>query len=131
MRGMSEKVLKAIERRLDKKLQQQTKKGLSTVFKELGCRVVARDIKVGRNVTKNAAFGFRLCLHDKIGPRYDPISGKFFPMTARNKQIEKKFEKNINGMLEYGGYKKMPSNLIPNLRKKDKAFEKRVKKRRK
>lgn len=128
---MSEKVLKAVEKRLDKKLKKQTQDGLYTVFKELRCGAVARDIKAGRNVTGNSAVGFRLCVHDRLGPRYDPTTGKFSPMTANGKRIEKKFEENINGLLESGGFKPMPSNLIPNLRKKDKAFEQRVKKRKK
>ena len=131
MRAMSEKVLKAVEKRLDKKLKKQTQDGLATVFKELRCGAIARDIKAGRNVSGNAAMGFRICIHDRLGPRYDPIKRKFSPMTANGKRIEKKMEENINGLLESGGFKPMPSNLIPNLRKKDKAFEKSVKKRRK
>lgn len=128
---MSVKVLKAVEKRLDKKLKEQSQNALSSVYKDLGCGAVAREIKAGKNVTGNAAFGFRFCLHNKIGPTYNPIKKKFFPMTARNKQIQKKFEKGVNGLLESGGFKPMPSNLIPNLRKKDKAFEKSVKKRKK
>lgn len=125
------KVLKVVEKRLDNRLKKQTQDGLATVFKELRCGAIARKIKAGRNVTGNTTMGFRLCVHDRLGPRYDPIKRKFSPMSANGKRIEKKFEENINGLLESGGFKPMPSSLISNLRKKDKAFEKSVKKRKK
>jgi len=126
---MSERTLRAIEKRLDAKLKKQVQNGLAEVFSEVSCKGVAREIKAGRKVTKNAEFGIRTCVHPKIGPRYNPSTKKFSPMTAKAKRLEKKFVDKTNDMLEAGGFRKMSSNLIPSLHKKDKAFEKYVKKR--
>ena len=126
---MSEKVLNAIAGRLEKKLQKQAQDALSTIFKETGCGAIAKEIKAGRNVTGNAAFGIRMCIHNKVAPRYNPTTKKFFPMTKRGKKLEEGIIKTTNLMLENAGFKKMPSNLLSNLRKKDKEFEKRMKRR--
>ena len=123
-------VLDALEKRFDKALQQQSRDALSEVYDLLSCKAIAREIKAGRNVTENAAFGIRICVHDKVGPRYNPTTKKFTPMSAKAKKIEEKFVENVNYLLETGGYKKLSPNIIPHLRKKDKEFEQRVKKRR-
>lgn len=126
---MSERTLRAIEKRLDAKLKKQVQNGLAEVFSEVSCKAVAREIKAGRKVTGNAAFGIRTCVHPKIGPRYNPSTKKFFPMTAKAKALERKFVGKVNDMLEAGGFRKMSPKLISGLQKKDKAFEKRVKRR--
>ena len=129
MRMMSEKLLKAVEKRLNQKLKKQAQDGLSVVYRELGCNAIAREIKAGRKVTGNAEFGIRMCVHPKVGPRFNPTTGKFTPMSARGKRLEEKFVENVDGLLETGGFRKMSPSLIPRLRAKDKAFEKRVKRR--
>ncbi len=126
---MSERTLRAIEKRLDAKLKKQVQNGLAEVFDLASCKAVAREIKAGRKVTGNAEFGIRVCIHPKIGPRYDPSTKKFSPMTAKAKKLEKKYVNKVNDMLEAGGFRKMSPKLISGLRKKDKAFERRVKKR--
>ena len=122
--------LSKIEKILDKSLKKKTRNALSEIFSEASCKAVAREIKAGKNVTGNAAYGIRLCIHNKVGPRYNPTTKKFFPMTKRGKTLEEKFIKTTNLMLENAGYQKMPSNLLSKMREKDKAFEKSVKKRR-
>ena len=126
---MSERTLRAIEKRLDAKLKKQVQNGLAEVFDLASCKAVAREIKAGRKVTGNAEFGIRVCIHPKIGPRYDPSTKKFSPMTAKAKKLEKKYVNKVNDMLEAGGFRKMSPKLISGLRKKDKAFERRMKKR--
>ena len=128
---MSEKVLKAIEKRLDKNLKKQTQDGLSEIFKLASCGGVAKEIKAGRNVTGNAAFGIRMCIHPKVGPRVDPTTLKFSPMTKRGKELEERFIDTTNLMLETGGFPRMRSDLLSKLRKGDKEFESEIKARRK
>jgi len=128
---MSEKVLNAVAKRLEKNLKKQVQDGLAVVFTEVGCKAVAREIKAGRNVTGNAEYGIRMCVHPKIGPRYNPSTKKFFPMTAKAKALEKKFVDKTNEMLDTGGFRKLSPNLIPRLMAGDKAFKKETKKRRK
>ncbi len=125
-----ERALGRIERKLDKSLKRQAQDSLAQIFKEAGCGAIAKEIKAGRNVTGNTAFGIRMCIHNKVAPRYNPTTKKFFPMTKRGKKLEEGFIKTTNLMLETAGFKKMPSNLLSNLRKKDRDFEKRVKSRR-
>ncbi len=125
-----ERALSRIEKKLDKSLKKQAQDALYIIFKEAGCGAIAKDIKAGRNVTGNAAFGIRMCIHNKVAPRYNPTTKKFFPMTKRGKELEEGFIKTTNLMLENAGFKKMPSNLLSKLRQKDRDFEKRVKKRR-
>lgn len=120
-------MLDRLEKKLDKAHKQQIQDGLAEVFTKLSCRAVAREIKAGRKVSGNAAFGFRMCVHEKLGPTVNIKTGKFYPQTQRNKNLEKKFEVFTNKLLKSGGFRLMPKNLIPALRKKDKAFEKRVK----
>ena len=129
MRMMSEKLLKAVEKRFDKKLRKQAQDGLAEVFSQLSCKAIAREIKAGRKVTGNAELGVRICVHPKVGPRFNPTTGKFTPMSAKGKRLEEKFIENVDGLLESGGFRKMSSNLIPRLRKKDRAFKERVKRR--
>lgn len=124
---MSEKVLTALEQRLDKKLKKQAQNALSVIFTDLSCKAVGREIKAGRKVTGNTELGIRMCVHPKVGPRFNPTTGVFTPMSAKGKRLEENFVKTTNKLLESGGFRKMTPNLIPNLRKKDKAFEKRVK----
>jgi len=126
---MSEKLLKAVEKRFDKKLRKQAQDALSEVYSELDCKGIAREIKAGRKVTGNAEFGIRMCVHPKVGPRFNPTTGKFTPMSARGRRLEEKFIENVDGLLESGGFRKMSSNLIPRLRKKDREFRERVKRR--
>ena len=127
---MSKRVLDAVERRLQKNLRKQVQKGLAEVFELSNCKAVGREIKAGRKVTGNAEFGIRMCVHPKIGPRYNPTTKRFYPMTAKNKRREKKFVDLVNDMLETGGYKKMSPTLISRLRKGDREFAREVKKRR-
>ncbi len=126
---MSEKVLKAVEKRFDKKLRKQAQNGLSEVYRELGCNAIAREIKAGRKVTGNAEFGIRMCVHPKVGPRFNPTTGKFTPMSAKGRSLEERFIANVDGLLESGGFRKMSPSLIPRLRKKDREFKERVKRR--
>ena len=126
---MSEKILKAVEKKLDKALQKQTRDALSEVYKGLSCKAIAREIKAGRNVTGNAEFGVRMCVHPKVGPRYNPSTKKFTPMSTKGRRLEEKFVENVNLLLDNGGYRKMSSNLISRLRAQDRSFRERVKKR--
>ena len=126
---MSEKVLNAIAGRLEKKLQKQAQNALAEVFTLTGCNAVGREIKAGRNVTGNAEFGIRVCVHPKIGPRFNPTTGKFTPMSAKGKRLLSKFVSTTNDLLETGGFRKMSPTLIPNLRKKDREFQEMVKRR--
>jgi len=128
---MSEKVLSAIATRLEKNLRKQVQKGLGDVFSYAGCKAVGREIKAGRNVTKNAEFGIRMCIHPKSAPRVDPTTLKFTRQSKRGKELDRKFIEKTNLMLEAGGFKKMNPNLLANMRKKDKEFEREIKARRK
>ena len=128
---MSERILRAVEKRLDKKLKKQVQDGLATVFTEVSCKGVAKEIKAGRNVTGNAEFGIRFCVHPKTAPRVDPITLKFTRQSKRGKEMDERFIQLTNNMLETGGFPKMDPNLLSKLRKKDKEFEEEIKKRRK
>ena len=127
---MSDAVLRKIEKRLDKKLSNKARNALSETYNLLGCNAIAREIKAGRNVTGNAEYGIRFCVHDKVGPRCDPATGKFTPMSKRGREMEHKFIENVNHLLEYGNYKPISSNVISKLRKQDRAFKKKCKRRR-
>ena len=83
--------LDRLEKRLDKALQKQAKDALSEVYDQLNCKAIAKEIKAGRNVTGNAAFGIRMCVHEKVGPRYNPTTKKFYPMSAKAKKLEENF----------------------------------------
>lgn len=124
------KILREAQRIADEALRKQVQVGLAKVFTEVSCKAVAREIKAGRNVTGNAAYGIRLCVHGKLGPRVDPETLKFYPMTAKAKKIEKGYIKYTNLLLKNAKFKPLPSNLISQMRKKDKAFERRVRKQR-
>ena len=128
---MSEKVLSAIATRLEKNLRKQVQKNLGDVFSYANCKAVGREIKAGRNVTKNAEFGIRMCIHPKSGPRVDPTTLKFTRQSKRGKKLDEQFIEKTNLMLETGGFKKMNPNLLSDLRKKDKEFEREIKARRK
>ena len=130
VKPVSDKVLSAIENRLQKKLKKQVQDGLATVFSEASCKAVAREIKAGRNVTGNAEFGIRMCIHSKTVPRVDPKTLEFTPQSKRGKEMDERFIELTNNMLETGGFKKMNPYLLSRLRKKDKDFEKEIKKRR-
>ena len=126
---MSEKVLSAIADRFERNLRKQAQNALAEVFTETGCKAVGREIKAGRKVTENAEFGIRVCVHPKIGPRFNPTTGKFYPMSAKGKRLLSKFVSTTNDLLETGGFRKMSPSLIPNLRKKDREFQESVKRR--
>jgi len=128
---MSEAVLSAVEKRLARNLRKQVQKGLGEIFELTNCKAVGREIRAGRNVTGNAEFGIRLCVHPKIGPRVDPTTLKFTPQSKRGKEMDEKFIKLTNDMLETGGFPKLPSDLLSSMRKEDKEFERKVKARRK
>ena len=126
-----EKVLKGIEKQLKGKLRKQSVDALASVYNQMGCKAVSKEIKAERNVTGNAEFDIKICVHNKIGPRFNPTTDTFYPMTARNKVLEKKFVHGVNELLGTGGFKKMNPGLISSLRKKDRKFQLDVKKRRK
>ena len=128
---MSKKDLDLLEKRLKLDLKKQAQIGLAEIFDLLSCKAIAGQIKKGRKVTENAEFGIRLCVHNKVAPRVDPKTLKFYPMSRRGKELEKKFIDKTNMLLESGGFSKMSPNLISNLRKKDKEFEREIAKRRK
>ena len=127
---MSSAVLNKIESRLSKKLKKQVQNGLAEVFSEVSCKGVGKEIKAGRRVTAQAEYGIRMCVHPKIGPRYNPTTKKFTPMSSKGNRLLENFIDTTNNMLETGGFRKMNPKLLANLRKKDKEFEKSVKKRR-
>jgi len=127
---LSDAVLRKIEKRLDKKLAEQSRNALSEVYSQLSCKAIAREIKAGRNVTGNAEYGVKWCVHNKVGPRCDPTTGTFYPMNKRSRELEHKFIENVNHLLENGGYNKISPTVISKLRKQDRAFEKQCKRRR-
>ncbi|MBA7490043.1 hypothetical protein ES702_00577 [subsurface metagenome] len=128
---MSEAVLRAVEKRLAKNLRKQVQKGLGEIFELTNCTAVGREIRAGRNVTGNAEFGIRLCVHPKTAPRVDPKTLKFTPQSKRGKEMDERFIQLTNNMLETGGFPKMDPNLLSSMRKKDKEFEREIKARRK
>ena len=130
MSSREHKILKMAHRASAEALAKQTQDGLYKVFKVLKCGGVAKEIKAGRNVSGNAAYGFRMCVHSRLGPTVNVDTWKFNPMTKRAKEIEQGFVKNINGMLKNGGFKTLPPDIISKLRAKDKSFEQKMKKRR-
>ena len=127
---MSEKVLIAVEKRLQANLKKQVQKGLAEVFTLASCKAVGKEIKAGRNVTGNAEFGIRMCIHPKTAPRVDPKTLKFTPQSKRGKEMDERFIELTNNMLETGGFPKMKPDLLSRLRKKDKEFEREITKRR-
>jgi len=128
---MSEKVLSAIATRLEKNLRKQVQKNLGDVFSYANCKAVGREIKAGRNVTGNAEWGIRYCIHQKTAPRVDPSTLKFTTQSKEAKKLDEKFIKLTNDMLETGGFPKLPSDLLSSMRKKDREFEREIKARRK
>lgn len=121
--------LRKVKRVLDKKLKKQTQEGLGKYFDMVGCNGVAKEIRAGRRVEDNVAYGFRVCVHPKTGPRINPSTGQFYPQTKRAKYLEEAMLVRLNKLLENGGFKPLPKNLLPSIRKKDKGFEKQMKKR--
>ena len=128
---MSEKVLKAVEARLDKQLKKYVQNNLAEIFSLGSCKAVAKEIKAGRNVTGNAEFGIAMCIHPKTAPRVDPITLKFSPQTKRGKELDEQFIEKTNLLLETGGFARMRPDLLSRLRKKDKEFEADITARRK
>ena len=127
---MAERILGNLKKTTDLALKKQSQEGLAKIFSMLGCKGVAGQIKAGRKVTGNAEFGIRFCVHDKIGPRVNVETMKFSPQTQEAKQLEEAFVKNVNKLLEVGGFSKLSSGLLGKLREKDEAFERQVKSRR-
>jgi len=127
---MSEKVLKAVATRLERNLRKQVQKGLAEVFELSNCTAVGREIRAGRNVTGNAEWGIRYCIHQKTSPRVDPSTLEFTPQSKEAKILDEKFIKLTNDMLETGGFSRLPSDLLSSMRKKDKEFEREIKMRR-
>ena len=125
-----EQKLKQLERTFDKDLQKQAQDNISKFYKKVGCTAIAKEIKEGRNVTKNAEFGIRSCVHGKIAPTVNPKTLKFYPQTKKQMELEKNIIKNVNKLLENGGYHKMSSSLLSDIRKRDKEFEKDIRKKR-
>jgi hypothetical protein len=123
---VSEAVLKAVEKRLNEKLKQQVREGLSEVFTKLSCKGVAEQIKKGKDVTGNAEYGIRFCVHNKVGPRVDPETLSFSPQTKRAREIEHKFIELINKSLETGGFSAMSPTLLQDIRKGDRKFERTI-----
>lgn len=121
--------LDRLESRVNKKLRKQVQNGLAEIFTLSSCTAVGKEIKAGRKVTENAEFGIRVCVHPKVGPRYNPTTKKFHPQTAKGKRLEEAFIKKTNMMLETGGFKKMSPNLLSSMRKGDKEFAQEVKQR--
>lgn len=125
------KVLRAVEKRLDAKLKQQTQEGLAEAFTQLKCGGVAKEIKQGKNVVGNVEYGIKFCVHSKLGPRVDPTDWSFTPQTKRAREMEHQFIKLVNKTLENGGYPKLDQGkIIKELRVKDRAFEKDIQQRR-
>ncbi len=127
---MSERVLKAVATRLEKNLRKQVQKGLAEVFELSNCTAVGREIRAGRNVTGNAEWGIRYCIHQKTSPRVDPSTLEFTPQSKEAKILDEKFIKLTNDMLETGGFPRLPSDLLSSMRKKDREFEREIKMRR-
>ncbi len=122
----SEAVLSAVEKRLAENLRKQVQSNLGEVFEFAGCTAVGREIKAGRNVTGNAEYGIRMCIHPKSGPRVDPTTLKFTRQSKKGRELDEKFVEKTNMMLETGGFSKMSATLLSDLRKKDKEFEQEV-----
>jgi len=127
---MSEKVLEAVATRLEKNLRKQVQKGLAEVFELANCTAVGREIRAGKNVTGNAEWGIRYCIHQKTAPRVDPSTLKFTRQSKEAKKLDEKFIKLTNDMLETGGFPKLPSDLLSSMRKKDREFEREISERR-
>jgi len=127
---MSEKVLSAVATRLEKNLRKQVQKGLAEVFELSNCTAVGREIRAGKNVTGNAEWGIRYCIHQKTAPRVDPTTLKFTRQTKKARELDEKFIKLTNDMLETGGFPKLSPDLLSNMRKKDKEFEREISERR-
>lgn len=125
-----QKTIKKVEARLDASLKRQARHGLAKAFDQLGMKGVGREIRAGRNVRGNVAFGIKHGVHSKVGPRYNVSTGKFTPMSRKAKTLEKKYIKLSNKLLVAAGYKKLnTTKLVSTLRKGDTAFKKKVKKR--
>lgn len=127
---MAERIVRALEKKAELALKKQAQEGLAKIFSKLSCGGVAREIKKGRNVTGNVEYGIRLCVHDKIGPRVNVETMKFTPQSAKSKRLEKSFVDTANKLLESGGFRKTSPNLIAKMRQGDKAFERKIKQRR-
>lgn len=126
----SEKILEAVATRLEKNLRKQVLSGLAEVFSLASCTAVGREIKAGRNVTGNAEWGIRYCIHKKTAPRVDPTTLEFTPQSKEAMVLDEKFIKLTNDMLETGGFPKMSPTLLSDMRKKDREFEREIEARR-
>ena len=110
-------------------LRRQTQVGLAKVFTQLRCKGVAKEIKAGRKVVGNVKWGFRHCIHDKVGPRINVRTHKISPQTAHAKSLEKKALKNINLLLENASYPTIPTGFLSDLYRKDRSWISKMKKR--
>jgi len=128
---MSERLLRKVEKAAEVALKKQTQEGLAKIFTMLSCKGVAKEIKAGRNVSGNVEFGIRHCVHPKIGPRVNVKTWKFTRMTPKAKRIEKNFLKYANKMLTSAGFREVSPKLLTKLSQGDKAFERKIKTRRK
>jgi len=128
---MSEKALRKFKRQADLALKKQAQDGLAKVFSMLSCGGVAKQIKAGKDVTGNVEYGIRLCVHDKLGPRVNIETMKFIPQSAKAKKLEKDFIGVANKLLKTGGFRKISPKFLTRLRQSDKAFERKIKTRRK
>jgi len=127
-RNKMKKALDELEKTLDLKLKKQTQDGLAKVYNAIGCGGVAKEIKAGRKVTKNAEYGIYVCLHDKTAPTVNPDTLQFYPQSQKAKKLEERFIDTTNKALAGGGFKKMSPSLLSDIRKKDKEFENHIKK---
>jgi len=54
------------KKHLDLKLKKQTQDGLAKVYDAAGCGGVAKEIRAGRNVTKNAEYGIYIAFIQRL-----------------------------------------------------------------
>ena len=128
------KVLRAVEKRLDQKLRQQTCDTLAYFFSESKCGGVASEIKKCKtptNVRDNVEYGIQNCIHPKVGPRVDPTTLSFTPQSKKARILEHRGIDLLNKTLENGGFPTVDkSALLKRMRAEDRGFEKDVQQRR-
>lgn len=128
---MSVPSIQKLEKMADLALKKQVQEGLAKSFTKLGMKGVANEIRHGRNVTGNVEFGIRHGVHEKLGPRVNVETWKFTPQSNKAKKIEEKFVRYVNTLLRNAKLREMSPTLLSDLRKGDKAFERKIRARRK
>jgi hypothetical protein len=91
---------------------------------------VSNEIKMRHDVSGNVAYAMEHGVHERVGPRFNPSTKEFIPQSKRGREIEHEWIDKNNQLLDTAGEPMInKAAMLRGLRKKDREFERRVRRR--